>query len=53
MKWTLAEDAGKSPLFSRVGFADNGVEKWNVYRDDGRLLYERDGWQVYALFWAF
>ncbi|KAH8679674.1 hypothetical protein BGZ60DRAFT_427995 [Tricladium varicosporioides] len=53
VKWNLAEDAGKSPLFSRVGFANNGSEKWNVYRDDGRLLYERDGWQVYALFWAF
>ncbi|RDL35968.1 uncharacterized protein BP5553_06580 [Venustampulla echinocandica] len=53
VKWTLAEDAGKSPLYSRVGFADKGSEKWNVYRDDGRVLYERDGWQVYALFWAF
>ncbi|KAF2001659.1 zincin [Amniculicola lignicola CBS 123094] len=53
VKWNLADDAGRSPLFTRVGFAEKSGEKWNVYRDDGRVLYERDGWQVQAMFWAF
>ena len=53
MKWNLAEDAGRSPRYNRVGFAEKSGERWNVYRDDGRVLYERDGWQVQAMFWAF
>ncbi|KAM0231529.1 hypothetical protein ACHAPO_008377 [Fusarium lateritium] len=53
IKWNLAEDAGRSPLYTRVGFADKEDEKWNVYRDDSRVLFERDGWQFRAVFWAF
>jgi hypothetical protein len=53
VKWNLAEDAGRSPLYTRVGFAEKSGERWNVYRDDGRVLYERDGWRVQAMFWAF
>lgn len=52
--WNLADDAGRSPIFSRVGFADkNNDSKWDVYRDDGRVLYEMDGWRAQAMFWAF
>ncbi|KAH7305078.1 hypothetical protein BKA65DRAFT_415927 [Rhexocercosporidium sp. MPI-PUGE-AT-0058] len=51
--WNLAEDAGRSELYTRVGFADKLDEKWNVYRDSYRMLYERDGWQCFVLFWAF
>lgn len=53
IKWNLADDAGRSPLYTRVGFADKEGEKWNVYRDDGRVLFEHDGWQFRAMFWAF
>ncbi|WXC44556.1 hypothetical protein QX201_004291 [Fusarium graminearum] len=53
IKWNLADDAGRSPLYTRVGFADKEGEKWNVYRDDNRVLFEHDGWQFRAVFWAF
>ena len=53
IKWNLADDAGRSPLYTRVGFADKEGEKWNVYRDDSRVLFEQDGWQFRAIFWAF
>jgi hypothetical protein len=53
VKWNIADDAGRLPLFSRVGFAEKDGLRWDVYRDDARVLYERDGWQVKAMFWAF
>ncbi|KAJ5051429.1 uncharacterized protein L3040_001208 [Drepanopeziza brunnea f. sp. 'multigermtubi'] len=55
--WNLDGEAGRAELFTRVGFAETSGEeqgeKWNVYRDEERVLFKRDGWQCFVLFWAF
>ncbi|KAF2742333.1 zincin [Sporormia fimetaria CBS 119925] len=59
VKWSLVDDAGRVPNFTQVGFAErlaygeSDWNLWNVYRDDGRVLYEKDGWKFRAMFWAF
>ena len=51
--WSIETDGATQPTFSQVGTAKNDFEKWTVYKDKYRQLYEIDGWKCYSVYWCF
>ncbi|MCJ1295283.1 hypothetical protein MMC34_006845 [Xylographa carneopallida] len=47
-----AADVAKVATFHQVGWAANAYRPMNVYRDQWRVLYEIDGWQVYTVYYC-
>jgi hypothetical protein len=40
------------PVYSKCGHAQNKFRVFDVHRDNFRVLYEVDGWHVYAAYYC-
>jgi hypothetical protein len=49
---TVSANAPSAKYGAPCGTAANKYRPMTIYKDDYKLLYEVDGWQVHAVYWA-